>query len=54
MTFREELEVLLEKHKRNNISDTPDYVLAKFMTDCLTSFECAIGVRESLKSNKKR
>lgn len=52
MTFREELELLLEKHKRSQISDTQDYVLAKFMIDCLTSFECATGIRETLKKQR--
>lgn len=46
MTFVQELEGLINKHSVENISNTPDFILAKFMFDCLKGFEKASLERE--------
>lgn len=35
MTLQEELTKLLNRHSAENISDTPDYILASFLMACL-------------------
>lgn len=47
MTFKEELEKLINKHSIEAGSNTPDFVLAQYMNDCLKSFEEAINARET-------
>jgi hypothetical protein len=37
-TFKQELEELINKHSVENVSDTPDFVLASFLTACLDAF----------------
>jgi len=39
--FRKKLETLLNSHCKENISDTPDFILAKYLVDCLESFDQA-------------
>jgi len=39
--FRRELENLLNSHCKENISDTPDFILAKYLIDCLAAFDQA-------------
>lgn len=41
----EDLASVLNKHSAENSSNTPDYVLAGFLTSCLLSFEAAIDGR---------
>lgn len=45
-TFREDLEALINKHSRENVSDTPDYVLASFLNACLTAFDGSVVERD--------
>lgn len=47
MTFKEELKELINKHSKENASNTPDFILAEFMNDCLTSFDNAVRVRSA-------
>ena len=44
--FRKELQSLLNKHSKENGSDTPDWILADYLTDCLASFDLATQRRE--------
>lgn len=44
-TFHEELRSLINRHSRENQSDTPDYILASFMESCLYAFENAMSQR---------
>lgn len=44
--FKQEIEVLLNKYSMENKSDTPDYILAQYLTDCLKAFERATYDRE--------
>jgi len=36
--FMKDLEKLINKHCIENKSDTPDFILAKYLTQCLNSF----------------
>ena len=39
--FKTELQELLNKHCRENQSNTPDFILAQYVDDCLRAFESA-------------
>jgi len=45
-TFRAELEQLINRSSMENGSNTPDFVLAKFLSGCLEAFDYAIHERE--------
>ncbi len=45
-TFYEELRSLINRHSRENESNTPDFILAEYMQECLASFEKASRARE--------
>ena len=42
-----ELSKILNKSCRENISNTPDFILANYMLQCLNAFESASVARES-------
>lgn len=42
MTFYEELTCLLNRHSCEQASDTPDYVVAQYLSACLTAYTVAI------------
>lgn len=44
--LRQELQVLLNRYSAENNSNTPDYVLAYFLLDCLTAFDNAVELRK--------
>jgi len=46
MTFAQELERLINQHSRENGSDTPDFILADYMENCLISYNAAVNARE--------
>ena len=39
--FKKQLTNLVNKHCKENGSDTPDFILARFMFDCLTAWDHA-------------
>jgi hypothetical protein len=39
--FRKELRHLINKHSIENGSDTPDFILAEYLKDCLKAFDKA-------------
>lgn len=43
--FRQELESLINKHSRENISNTPDFILAMFLVRCLEAYDQAVSDR---------
>jgi len=45
MTFLEELEAVINKHNMEGGSDTPGFILAEYLTECLTTFDTAIKKR---------
>lgn len=46
MTFRRELTDLLNKYSQENISDTPDFILANYIQGCLDALNGAVVERE--------
>ena len=40
--FEKELANLLNRHSKENDSDTPDWILAQFMAGCLAAFNTAV------------
>lgn len=44
--FEKELIELINKHSRENKSNTPDFILAQYLTNCLKAFEWASIDRE--------
>ena len=44
--FRKELQHLLNRMSMENESDTPDFMLAEYLTDCLQAYERVIRRRE--------
>lgn len=38
-SFRDELQILINKHGIENRSNTPDYILADFLIKCLHNYE---------------
>ena len=45
MTFGQELTQLINKHSLENQSNIPDFILAKFMANCLDAFNLAMKER---------
>jgi len=44
--FEEGLTILLDKWSQENGSDTPDFILAKYLRQCLQNFNEAVNHRE--------
>lgn len=45
-TFRQELESLINAHSVENVSNTPDFILASFLNSCLDSFNGCVMRRD--------
>ncbi len=45
-TFKQELERLINRNSKENESNTPDYILAEYLDNCLKSFDSAVNIRE--------
>jgi hypothetical protein len=43
----EELEQLLNKYSAENVSNTPDFILAEYITNCLSAFDKATKQRDA-------
>ena len=46
-SFADDLRDVINKHSKETKSDTPDFVLAQFLNDCLTSFNGAMIMRKA-------
>lgn len=44
--FRDELEGLINANSMENGSNTPDFILADYLTKCLETFDSTINARE--------
>ncbi len=44
--FAEELEQLINKYSVENASDTPDFILAQYLCDCLNAYAKTIAKRD--------
>lgn len=47
MTFQQELSLLINMHSKENGSNTPDFILARYMYDCLKAFDNASLARSN-------
>ena len=45
--FERELRALLNTQSMENASDTPDFLLASYLVDCLNAFNRAVNAREA-------
>jgi hypothetical protein len=45
-SFRQELEFLINRHSMENASDTPDFILSRYLMACLIAYNDAVGCRE--------
>ncbi len=52
--FGKELEQLINKHSMENTCDTPDFILAAFLLDCLEAFAKATNRRADWYGHPKR
>lgn len=44
--LRQDLTALLNRHSRENGSDTPDFILAEHLLGCLKTFDTCLDARE--------
>jgi hypothetical protein len=44
--FVEELSLVINKNSKDNSLNTPDFILAEFLTDCLEAWNKAIKARD--------
>lgn len=47
MEFQKQLKDLINKCSKENNSNTPDFILAEYMNECLKAFETATQQRET-------
>jgi hypothetical protein len=52
-TFRRELAAVINKHSKENGSNTPDYILADYLINCLKAFDTAVMLRENWYHNQE-
>lgn len=45
MSFRKELEELINKNSMENGSDTPDFILTDYVVRCLRNFDMTVRAR---------
>lgn len=46
-TFEQELAAVLNRHRQENASNTPDWILAEYLWGCLAVWNTAIQQRET-------
>ena len=52
MSLLSEIESAINRHSAENESDTPDFILAAYISDCLAAFNRAVNMRESWHGRK--
>ena len=45
-SFRKDIERTINSHSAENGSNTPDLILARYLTDCLAAFDTAVQARD--------
>jgi len=53
MSFREDLTYMINKHSKENGSDTPDFLLAEYLENCLNVFDQIIIKRKTWYGHEK-
>ena len=54
MDLKKEIENIINKASAENESDTPDFILAEYLIDCLKAFNKATNKRQGWYGNKKK
>ncbi len=54
ISFQDALKDLINRHSMENGSDTPDFLLAEYLCDCLASYEVAVTKREKWYGRDKK
>ncbi len=54
MTLKQELTTVLNRHSVENESDTPDFILAEFICNCLQAWNRAVKQRDNLTQKDKQ
>lgn len=52
--LKKDIEEVINKYSMENGSDTPDFILAEYLTDCLQMFDKAVNKREEWYGKQKR
>ena len=52
--LRTELCELLNRYSRENISNTPDFILRDYLFDCLKAFERGVQLRDEFRSDGRK
>ena len=52
-SYRKELETLINKQSLENVSNTPDFILAEYLETCLKAFDYAVLQRTSWHRKEK-
>jgi len=52
-TFEEELKDLINRRSMENISNTPDFILAGYLDQCLLAFNLAVNTRKNFYDNEQ-
>ena len=50
--FKYELKEMINRNSLENTSDTPDFILAEFLTECLGAWDRAFAKRKDWYSNR--
>lgn len=53
-SFRDQLCKLLNSNSKENGSNTPDFILARYMTDALVAFDRAVADRDKFYNSMKK
>ncbi len=51
--LKKELQKLLNKHSKENDSNTPDFILTEYLMNCLEIYEKTVNAREKWHKGKK-
>lgn len=54
MAFVDEIRSTINRHSKENGSNTPDFILASFLNDCLKAFDLATKEREKWYGNENQ
>lgn len=46
MTLQEEVMIVINQHSAERESNTPDFILAQFLINCLSAFDNAVKARD--------
>src|SRR5439155_27072301 len=47
LSFPQELESVINRNSKENVSNTPDFILAQYLESCLLAFDTAVQQRET-------